>query len=121
VHAVRARPLLHQKNNIEPDEHREEADTFPTRGVNPEPRPAPGLRPALCASVGLVATLLGLRLLFCHVQGLTPLPMLFRPTRGLSNSAGVRPQVRYFFISPPIAGRSEIAAYAAVRFERMLK
>ena len=77
---------------MEPDELREEADTFPTRGVNPESLPAPGSRPALCSSVGLVATLLGLRLLFYHVQGLTPLPMLFRPTRGLSNSAGIRPQ-----------------------------
>jgi len=32
VHAVRARPLLTVKNNIEPDELREEADTIP-RGV----------------------------------------------------------------------------------------
>ena len=32
VHAVRARPLPAIKNNIEPDEHREEADTIP-RGV----------------------------------------------------------------------------------------
>ena len=62
MHAVRARPLLHQKNNIEPDEHREEADTIPTRGVNPESHAAPGLRPTLYPSVGLVATLLGLGL-----------------------------------------------------------
>jgi len=35
VHAVRARPLLSiKKNNIEPDEQCEEADIFPTRGVN---------------------------------------------------------------------------------------
>ena len=64
MHAVRARPLLHQNNNIEPDEQCEEADTFPTRGANPEPRPAPGLRPALYTSVGLVTTLLGLVFLF---------------------------------------------------------
>ena len=82
MHAVRTRPLLIIKN-IEPDELREEADTILTRGVNPESLPAPGLRPALCTSVGLVTTLLGLGLLFCHVQGLTPLPILFRPTRGL--------------------------------------
>ena len=30
----------------------------------------------------------------------TPLPMLFRPTRGLSNSAGVRPRVRYILVHP---------------------
>ena len=54
MHAVRARPLPAIKNNIEPDEHREEADTIPTRGVNPETRLAPGLRPTLCTSVGLV-------------------------------------------------------------------
>ena len=89
VHAVRARPLLIIKN-IEPDELREEADTILTRGVNPESLPAPGLRPALYTSVGLVATLLGLGCVFFHVQGLTPLPMLFRPTRGLSNSACTR-------------------------------
>ena len=39
MHAVRARPLPAIKNNIEPDEHREEADTIPTRGVNPETPP----------------------------------------------------------------------------------
>ena len=39
MHAVRARPLPAIKNNIEPDEHREEADTIPTRGVNPESPP----------------------------------------------------------------------------------
>ena len=32
VHAVRARPLQNVKNNIEPDEHREEADTPPHEG-----------------------------------------------------------------------------------------
>ena len=53
VHAVRARPLLIIKN-IEPDELREEADTIPTRGVNPESLPAPGSRPALYTSVGIV-------------------------------------------------------------------
>ena len=37
----------------------------------------------LYPSVGLVATLLGLGYVLIHVQGLTPLPMLFRPTRGL--------------------------------------
>jgi len=41
VHVVRARPLQTIKNNIEPDEHREEADTIPARGVNPEPPPPP--------------------------------------------------------------------------------
>jgi len=71
------------KNNIEPDEHCEEADTIPPRGVNPETRLAPGSRPTLYTSVGLVATLLGLGYVLIHVQGLTPLPMLFRPTRGL--------------------------------------
>ena len=82
VHAVHAQPLQTIKNNIEPDEHREEADTIPTRGVNPESLPAPGLRPALCTSVGLVATLLGLGYVLIHVQGLTPLPILFRPHAG---------------------------------------
>jgi len=70
VHAVRARPLLIIKNNIEPDEQREEADTIHTRGVNPESYSAPGLRPMLYTSVGLVATLLGLRYILIHVQGL---------------------------------------------------
>ena len=84
MHAVRARPLQTIKNNIELDEQREEADTIPPRGVNPEtPPPAPGLRPTLYPSVGLVATLLGLGYVWIHVQGLTPLPILFRPTRGL--------------------------------------
>ena len=53
MHAVRTRPLLIIKQNIEPDELREEADTIPTRGVNPESRSAPGLRPTLYTSVGL--------------------------------------------------------------------
>ena len=39
MHAVRARPLQTVKNNIEPDEQREEADTIP-RGVL-TPRHAP--------------------------------------------------------------------------------
>ena len=68
---------------MEPDELREEADTIPPRGVNPETRLAPGLRPTLYPSVGLVAALLGLWYIFIHMQGLTPLPKLFRPTRGL--------------------------------------
>ena len=68
MHAVRARPLLTEKN-IEPDERREEADTIPTRGVNPEPRSAPGLRPTLYSSVGLVATLLGLGLFLSTCRG----------------------------------------------------
>ena len=80
--SARATPA-DRKNNIEPDERREEADTIPTRGVNPEPHTAPGLRPALWSSVGLVATLIGLGYVLIHVQGLTPLPILFRPTRGL--------------------------------------
>ena len=98
MHAVRARPLQTIKNNIEPDELREEADTIPTRGVNPEPRSAPGLRPTLYPSVGLVAALLGLGYIFIHVQGLpchgvglspkTERPCLnyFAPMRGLENS-----------------------------------
>ncbi len=49
MHAVRARPLQTIKNNIEPDEHREEADTIPPRGVNPESRAgaliSAGIRP----------------------------------------------------------------------------
>jgi len=73
VHAVRARPLLIIKN-IEPDELREEADTILTRGVNPESLPAPGLRPALYTSVGLVvnanAPTPRARGCFFHVQGL---------------------------------------------------
>ena len=69
MHAVRARPLQTIKNNIEPDEHREEADTIPTRGVNPESRAAPGSRPALYPSVGLVATLLGLGVVFSTCRG----------------------------------------------------
>ena len=77
--SARATPADHQINNIEPDEHREEADTTPTRGVNPESRPAPGLRPTLYPSVGLVATLLGLGYILIHVQGLTPLPIGCRP------------------------------------------
>jgi len=79
VHAVRARPLLIIKNNIEPDEQREEADTIHTRGVNPESYSAPGLRPMLYTSVGLVATLLGLGYILIHVQGLAPLPIGCRP------------------------------------------
>ncbi len=82
MHAVRARPLLAIKNNIEPDEHREEADTIPTRGVNPETPPLRAYAPALYTSVGLVATLLGLGYILIHVQGLTPLPILFRPHSG---------------------------------------
>ncbi len=82
MHAVRARPLQNVKNNIEPDELREEADTIPTRGFNPEPRFAPGLRPTLYPSVGLVAALLGLWDILGYVQGLTPLPKLFRPHAG---------------------------------------
>jgi len=74
VHAVRARPLLIIKNNMEPDEHREEADTIPTRGVNPESRSAPGSRPALYPSVGLVvnanAPTPRAPVYFIHVQGL---------------------------------------------------
>ena len=69
VHAVRARLLQTIKNNIEPDEQREEADTIPPRGVNPESRAAPGLRPALYPSVGLVATLLGLGFIFSTCRG----------------------------------------------------
>ena len=83
MHAVRARPLQNVKNNIEPDEHREEADTFPTRGVNPETRLAPGLRPTLYPSVGLrcVASLrrsglmfvmIHMQALLCHGVGLSP-------------------------------------------------
>ena len=64
MHAVRARPLLTAQNDIEPDERREEADTIPTRGVNPEPHTAPGSRPTLYPSVGLDATLLGLWYVF---------------------------------------------------------
>jgi len=75
--------------------------------------------------VGLLAMLVGLYIIYLMVSRgrartactLDHLPMLFRPARGLSNSAGIRPQVREFFISPR-AGRSEIAACAAVRFER---
>ena len=62
--AVRARPLQTIKNNIEPDEQRDEADTIPPRGVNPEPRPAPGLRPTLYPSVGLLTLFVGLGGLF---------------------------------------------------------
>ena len=101
VHAVRARPLLIIKN-IEPDELREEADTILTRGVNPESLPAPGLRPALYTSVGLVvnANAPTPRARGCFLsfsRGLRPCLSYFAPIRGLSNSAGIRPRVRYFF------------------------
>ena len=82
VHAVRARPLQTIKNNIEPDEQREEADTIPPRGVNPESRAAPGLRPTLYPSVGLVATLLGLGFVLDHEQGLTPPAYIISPHKG---------------------------------------
>ena len=113
MHAVRARPLLIIKKNIEPDEQREEADTIPTRGVNPESLPAPGSRPALYTSVGLVVNanaptprargcFFHMQGLLCHGVGLSPKterPCLcyFAPMRGLSNSGGIRPRVRYFF------------------------
>ncbi len=102
MHAVRARPLQTIKNNIEPDELREEADTIPPRGVNPESRLAPGLRPTLYPSVGLrcVASLRrsGLMFVMIHMQALTRLPMLFRPTRGLRISPRSRED---FSCSPP--------------------
>ena len=101
MHAVRARPLQTIKNNIEPDEHCEEADTIPPRGVNPESRAAPGLRPALYPSVGLVATLLGLGGVWIHVQGLTPLPILFRPTRGLKNWPTLTLNIKYLTLNIP--------------------
>ncbi len=101
MHAVRARPLQNIKNNIEPDEQREEADTIPTRGVNPESHSAPGSRPALYPSVGLVATLLGLGVVFFHVQGLTPLPI------------GCRPYGLYY--SPPLSLRSRLNLTVAPR------
>jgi len=62
-------PCGPSKNNIEPDAQSEEAAP-PTRGGNPETRFAPGLRPTLCTSVGLVAALLGLGYILGHVQGL---------------------------------------------------
>ena len=96
VHAVRARPLLIIKN-IEPDELREEADTILTRGVNPESLPAPGLRPALYTSVGLVATLLGLGCVFFTCRGLRPCLCYFAPHRGseirLTNARRAPPQL----------------------------
>ena len=79
------------------------ADTFPTRGVNPEPHTAPGSRPTLYVSVGLVATLLGLGFvlgheqgLLCHGVGLSPkterrLPILFRLAR--TGALHVRPRI----------------------------
>lgn len=96
VHAVRARPLLIIKN-IEPDELREEADTILTRGVNPESLPAPGLRPALYTSVGLVvnANAPTPRARGCFLsfsRGLRPCLSYFAPMRRLSNSAGIRPR-----------------------------
>ena len=104
VRAVRARPLQIIKKNIEPDELREEADTIPTRGVNPESLPAPGSRPALYTSVGLVvnANAPTPRARGCFLsfsRGLRPCLSYFAPMRGLSNSAGIRPRVRYFFRS----------------------
>jgi len=116
VHAVRARPLLHQKNNIEPDEQREEADTFPTRGVNPESRPAPGSRPALCSSRYAPRA----RVTFFPCAGAYAPAYIISPHKGAIKFGGHLPAGTIFFYFAP-AGRSEIAAYAAVRFERMLK
>ncbi len=86
VRAVRARPLLIIKKNIEPDELREEADTIPTRGVNPESRSAPGLRPTLYTSVGLrcVASLRrsGLGVIISTCRGLRPCLCYFAPQGG---------------------------------------
>ena len=105
VRAVRARPLLIIKKNIEPDELREEADTIPTRGVNPESLPAPGSRPALYTSVGLVvnANAPTPRARGCFLsfsRGLRPCLSYFAPMRGLSNSGGHSPAGTIFFISP---------------------
>ena len=113
MHAVRARPLLIIKN-IEPDELREEADTILTRGVNPESLPAPGLRPALYTSVGLVvnANAPTPRARGCFLsfsRGLRPCLSYFAPMRGLSNSSGIRPRVRYFFCGAQIFGSLTLA------------
>jgi len=105
VHAVRARPLQNVKNNIEPDEQREEADTIPTRGVTPETRLAPGSRPSLCPSVGLVVNANASTPRACFFlfscQGLTPLPI------------GCRPYGLYY--SPPLSLRSRLNLTVALR------
>jgi len=63
VHAVRARPLPAIKNNIEPDEQREEADTIPPRGV---------LTPRHAALLGLRFVFPHMQALLCHGVGLSP-------------------------------------------------
>ena len=108
VHAVRARPLLIIKKYKARRATRGGRHNPPPRGVNPETRLAPGLRPTLYPSVGLVATLLGLGLFLSTCRGLRPCLSYFAPMRGLSNSAGIRPRVRYFF-APRRGSKSRLA------------
>ena len=100
MHAVRARPLLTVKNNIEPDEQSEEADTIPTRGVNPETRSAPGSRPMLYPSVGLVAALLGLGYILGHTyRGLRPCLCYFAPQGGLKIRLTLTLNIKYLTLN----------------------
>ena len=80
VHAVRARPLLIIKKYRARRATRGGRHNPPPRGVNPETRLAPGLRPCLS---------------------------YFAPMRGLSNSAGIRPRVRYF---SPLTGAQKVGS-----------
>jgi len=100
------------QNTPEPDEQREEADTIPTSGVNPESLPAPGSRPALYTSVGLVvnANAPTPRARGCFLsfsRGFRPCLSYFAPMRGLSNSEGIRPRVRYF---SPLTGAQKFGS-----------
>ena len=89
MHAVRARPLPAIKNNIEPDEHREEADTIPTRGVTPE-TPRSGLTPyamhfcrltlrRFAPSLRARAYYFHVQGILCHGVGLSPTPAYWLP------------------------------------------
>ena len=123
MHAVRARPLPAIKNNVEPDEQREEADTIPTRGVNPETPPlrAYALRYALlsayAASLRSVAP--GSGLLFpragaslsrrrAQPEDGTPLPKLFRPHAGAIKFGGHSPAGTIFF--SPLGGAQKFGS-----------
>jgi len=112
VHAVRARPLLIIKNNIEPDEQSEEADTIPRGVLTPSHTPlrAHALRYTHLSASSLRSS--GSGLFFpragaslsrrrAQPEDGTPLPMLFRPTRGLKISAGIRPRGNEIFLFRP--------------------
>ena len=92
VHAVRARPLLTVKNNIEPDEQREEADTIPRGVLTPSHAPlrAHALRYAhlSASSSTLTRRRLGLGGIFFPRAGAHAPAYWLPPHAGLINSAG---------------------------------